>query len=74
MVARVLFALIHVFNVYNLIFGDWDQGVVLLKYAIQGNEYTFMKRSTRRSIYIQIMLFSMNGIYTASYLKTGNKN
>ena len=63
-VVGVLFALIHVFNVYNLIFGDWDQGVVLLKYAIQGNEYTFMKRSTRRSIYIQIMLFSMNGIYT----------
>ena len=24
----------------------------------------FMKRSVKRSIYIQIMLFSMNGIYT----------
>ena len=63
-VVGVLFALIHVFNVYNLIFGDWDQGVVLLKYSIQGNKYTFMKRSTRRSIYIQIMLFSMSSIYT----------
>ena len=37
---------------------------MLLDYSIQGNEYTFMKRSTRRSIYIQIMLFSMKGIYT----------
>ena len=51
-------------NIYHLIFRDWDQGVVLLKYNIQGNEYTFMKRSTKRSIFIQIVLFSMNGIYT----------
>ena len=55
---------LNINNIYNLIFGDWDQGVVLFKYTIQGNEYTFMKRSTKRSIYIQIMLFSMNGIYT----------
>ena len=41
-----------------------DRGVVLLKYTIRGNEYTVMKRSTKRSIFIQIVLFSMNGIYT----------
>ena len=35
-----------------------------MDYLIQGNKYTFMKRSTKRSIFIQIMLFSMNGIYT----------
>ena len=35
-----------------------------IKYSIHGTEYTFMKRSTQRSIYIQVMLFSMNGIYT----------
>ena len=63
-VCGTLFVLMNVNNIYHLIFGNWDQGVILLNYSIQGNKYTFMKRSTQRSIYIQIMLFSMNGIYT----------
>merc|ERR1711907_292199 len=54
----------HIHNVYGNIFGDWNQGVVLFKYTIKGNKYTFMKRSTKVSIYIQVMLFSMSGIYT----------
>jgi len=62
-VVGILFVLINVINIYNLTFGDSDQGVVLLDYSIQGNEYTFMKRSTKRSIFIQVMLFSMNGIH-----------
>ena len=53
----------NIYNIYNLTFGDMEQGVVLLDYSIQGNKYTFMKRSVKRSIFIQIMLFSMNGIY-----------
>eukprot|EP00944_MAST-04C_sp_MAST-4C-sp1_P002419 g2419.t1 len=64
LVAGILFCFVNIRNIYTLIFEDWDQGVVLLKYTIQGNKYTFMKRSTQRSIYIQIMLFSMKGIYT----------
>ena len=64
LVLGVLFVLSNFNNIYHLIFGNWDQGVILLNYSIQGNKYTFMKRSTQRSIYIQIMLFSMNGIYT----------
>ena len=64
MVIGMLFVLVNVNNIYNLIFGDRNQGVILFKYNIQGNEYTFMKRSTQRSIYIQIMLIAMNGIYT----------
>ena len=51
--------IMNINNIYNLTFGDWDQGVVLLEYTIQGNEYTFMKRSVKRSIFIQIMLFSL---------------
>ena len=39
------FVLANINNVYNLIFRNWDQGVVLFKYTIQENEYTFMKRS-----------------------------
>ena len=63
-VIGILFVFVNINNIYNNIFGDWDQGVVLFNYTIQGNKYTFMKRSVKRSIFIQIMLFSMNGIYT----------
>ena len=64
MVIGILFVLSNINNIYQLIFGDWDQGDVLFKYTIQGNEYTFMKRSAKRSIFLQLMLFAMNGIYT----------
>ena len=51
-------------DIYGNTFGGANQGIVLLEYTIQGNEYTFMKRSVKRSIYIQVLLFSINGIYT----------
>ena len=60
----IIFVLANIHNVYNLIFGNWSQGVILFKYTIQENDYTFMKRSTKRSIYLQVLLFSMTGIYT----------
>eukprot|EP00944_MAST-04C_sp_MAST-4C-sp1_P001474 g1474.t1 len=63
-VVGILFVLITVNNIYDRTFEDTDQGVVLLKYNIQGNKYTFMKRSTQRAIFIQVLLFSMNGVYT----------
>ena len=59
-----LFILINFYSIYDRIFGDADQGVALLTYTIQGNEYAFMKRSVKRSIFIQVMLFSITGIYT----------
>ena len=58
------FVLITITLIYQRIFGDGDQGVILFKYTIQENDYTFMKRSTKRSIYLQVLLFSMTGIYT----------
>ena len=63
MVVGIIFVLANVFGIYQRIFTDLDQDVVLLDYSIQRNKYTFMARSTQRSIYIQVMLFSMNGIY-----------
>ena len=64
MVVGILFVVLTLYNIYGTTFTDWGQGVVLFKYTIQENEYTVMKRSTKLSIYIQIMLFSMSGIYT----------
>ena len=63
-VIGILFILMNINDIYGNTFGGANQGIVLLEYTIQGNEYTFMKRSVKRSIYIQVMLFSMNGIYT----------
>ena len=63
-VLEIIFVSVNIYGICNYIFGDWDQGVVLFKYTIQGNEYTFMKRSFKRSIFLQVMLFSMDGIYT----------
>ena len=60
----ILFVLVNMNNIYDRTLRDADQGVVLFKYTIQGNKYNFMKRSVKRSVFIQIMLFGMNGVYT----------
>ena len=66
----VVFVAVNVYNLYGRIFGDIDNGVVLVKYNIQGKEYTIMKRSTQRLIFLQVLLFSANGIYTTFVDKT----
>ena len=48
----------------NYIFEDADEGVVLLNYTTDGKEHYFMKRSIKRAIFFQILLFSMSGLYT----------
>ena len=63
-VLGMLVVLLNVRNTYGVVFGSENKGIVLLKYTTQGNEYNLMKRSIKRSIFIQIFLFSMNGIYT----------
>ena len=60
----ILFVALNVYNVYANTLGDSNNGIVLVKYNIQGKSYTIMKRSTQRSIYLQVLLFSANGIYT----------
>ena len=45
-------------------FENWSKGVVLFNYTIQGEQYTIMKRSTQRSIFLQVLLFSMTAVYT----------
>ena len=64
LVIGFLFVLLNINAIYHFIFGDWGQGIVLVEYWIKGNKYTFMKRSTQQAIFLQLMLFSMNAIYT----------
>ena len=56
--------LLHIYNFYSHTIGNSSHGIVLFKYIIQGEEYKFMKRSTQRSIYLQVFLFSINAVYT----------
>ena len=58
------------YNVYVNTLGDDNTGIVLVKYSIEGKSYTIMKRSTKLSIYLQVLLFSANGIYTTFVDKT----
>ena len=63
--------------IFIIFFWRLDQGAILLKYAIQENEYTFMKRSTKRSMFIQVMLFSISipyyGLRNGEYF-SGNRD
>ena len=59
-----LSTLINIYNIYRRIFTTADKGDVLFNYTIQGEEYTIMKRSAQRSIFLQVLLFSITGVYT----------
>ena len=66
----IVFVALNVYTVYANTLGDANTGIVLVKYSIEGKSYTIMKRSTRLSIYLQVLLFSANGIYTTFVDKT----
>ena len=60
----ILFVVFNLYLLYENTIGNYDHGVLLLDYNIQGKHYTILKRSTQRSIYLQVLLFSLNGVYT----------
>ena len=62
--AGSIFVFLNLFNLYGNTFGNWDNGVILFKYTVNGEEYMFLKRSTKRSIFIQVVLFSLKGLRT----------
>ena len=66
----VLFILMNIYNLYGTTLGDWNVGLVLLDYTIQGKRYKIMKRSTQRSIYLQLLLVSVNAVKTMFTDKT----
>ena len=59
-----LFTFVNIYNIYDRIFGNASKGVVLLNYTIQGEEHTIMQRSIQRSIFLQVLLFSITAVYT----------
>ena len=63
-IAGSLSTLLNIYNIYGNTFGNWNEGVVLFNYTIQGEEYTIMKRSIQRSLFLQVLLFSMTAVHT----------
>ena len=60
----VVFTVIHLYLMYETTFGNWDNGIVLLEYTVGGEKLSIFKRGTKRSIYMQVFLFGINGVYT----------
>ena len=59
----LLFVALNLYNLYGSTIGDFDDGIVLFRYTLEGVEYTIMKRSTHQGIYLQILLFSSRAVY-----------
>jgi hypothetical protein len=61
LVVSVLVALVTMYCIYDYTFTNNAIGVILFQY---GEDYVFHKRSIKRSCFIQILLFSLNGMWT----------
>ena len=59
-----VFVVLNFYNMYTMTLEDYDNGVILVEYSVEGKKYTIMKRSAKRSIFLQVVLFSAKGIYT----------
>ena len=59
----LLFVALNLYNLYGSTISDFDDGIILFRYTLEGVEYTIMKRSTHQGIYLQILLFSSRAVY-----------
>ena len=59
-----IYCILCIINMYGCTFGDWDVGVTLFQYKIDGQKYTISKRAVQRAIYVQVFLMCTNGILT----------
>ncbi len=60
---NVIWLLLNVGNTIILTFGTADNNIKLFVYNIQNEEVIVWKRSIKRSIFLQCILFSLNGIW-----------
>ena len=60
LIVGFVFALGTLYLIYERIFTGTDVGVILFKYS---DNYVFHKRSIKRSCFVQIFLFSLNGLW-----------
>ena len=55
----ICFVAMHLWNIYSNFFTSNNIGVIIFKY---GDDYVFYKRSIKRSIFCQVLFFSLNGL------------
>ncbi len=60
-VVGIVFALITVYNMYSVTFTHIDNNTILFQY---GSSYRFYKRPIKRSLYFQILTFSIKALYS----------
>ena len=60
-IVGITFGMLTLWCVYDRTFNGTDVGVILFQY---GDDYVFRKRSIKRSCFVQISLFSINGLWT----------
>ena len=61
LVIGIVFALVTLFCIFEYTFTDVDVGIILFKYS---DDFVFRKRAVKRSLFVQIFLFSLNGLWT----------
>jgi hypothetical protein len=62
-VLYVLFVAINIYNILHLTIGTEANNVSLASYDINNETVHLWKRSTKRSIFIQVLLFSVRGVW-----------
>ena len=62
-VLYVLFVAIIIYNILHLTIGTEANNVSLASYDINNETVHLWKRSTKRSIFIQVLLFSLRGVW-----------
>jgi hypothetical protein len=58
-----LYVTVSLYDLYQTIIGVDEYSVVLFKYEIGDRQYTIMKRTAKRWIYTQVLLFGAKGVY-----------
>ena len=64
-----IFVLLNIYNLYECILGKDHNGVTLAVYSAQRQTVRIWLRSTKRSIYLQVLLFSARGIWVMIFDK-----
>ena len=64
-----IFVLLNMYNLYSYTLGDSYNGVTLAVYSAEGQTVRIWLRSTHRSIFLQVLLFSARGIWVMIFDK-----
>ena len=65
----LLFIGITIYNIYARIFLSVDLGVIWIEYKVRGEPYSIEKRSVQRTIFVQLLIASLQAVSTMVYDK-----